>query len=278
MSKFEFFKILGRKTKEEKIKDIEKHIDTKDWNKLDKDIKNMGYRYSSYLSKEYIKKWFDNLIEDKKYWKIRDYSLIDELPKEDFIENTKRYISSMKKDDMPWSFVNDLSYLYVLWLLGKIVDIDKFILHNNNIYFNSKKLEFDIEFILFLKEKISFDKLWEINHMFEKDFFEIYSYEEIIENFKKEPHLKWNDNILEYTTNDNLIFFIKYFKSDTNLIKLIEKLDSVDCDDIELYYLVKTVIECNKNPDAIVKLLSKTNLTKKEQRTLLNSSVAKCTI
>jgi len=278
MEIIEFFKSLAIKSRTEKIKDIEKYIVDKNWFKLEKAIKKMGYRYKSYLSKDYIKKWFDNLIEDKKYWTIRDFSLIDELPDEDFIENTKKYISIIKKDDMPWSFVNDLSYLYIVWMLGKIDAVKKFIVHNNNNYYNSKKLEFDVEFILFLKENIPFQVLWDINYMFEKDFFEIYSLEEIIENFKKEPHLKWNDNILEYITDDNLIFFIKYFKCDTNLIKLVERLDKIDCDNIELYYLVKTVIRCNNNPDAIVKLLSKTNLNKNEQRTLLNSSFTTCKI
>ena len=265
------------KSNEEIEKDILNYIKNKDWYNFNKSANKINW-YPERLSDENKFLMLDNMIEDK-IQEISSYlKLLDIIPREKFIEYAKKIFEILEKEKLRkllYKKQNDLSYHYVSWLMDlELIDFSTIY----NSYYNSREIEIDKDYFIYLKGKIDFYSIWNIIHFSKvEDFIKIFTEEEVINGFKEhELNYVWNDGLMSIINDDNILFFIKQYKGDLNLIKLIEKLDILDCDNIENYYLVRNIIQCNPSSDVVVKLLNKTNLEKKEQRDLLKNSIKNC--
>lgn len=151
-------------------------------------------------------------------------------------------------------------------------DHDRFYLIDNT-FIKNDEIEIEIDFYLKLKDILkgvikndNDNNLWNmyISKLPTEIIEQIYTKEE----FLLLDNIQWHDIILKYVYDENIIKYIKMFQCCHNVEKLIELLDEFDCADIKNYNILLSIIR-SQTPDISSSLLSKTNLSKIEQRELL---------
>ena len=263
-----------------------KAIKEKNWNTFDK-YKEFLYRIDDYTL------LLNNLLDDERVDLIINYNIFSFFSINTKSNELKRFFEICPVDEYDFFISNNFYKYFILFSMGKHESYqDRFFeiitkqYHSYSSLSFSQEDDYDIDFYKHIKEKIFSNNVYEKELQIWKNFIsildtdivkKIYSIEEFEKIMIENNNLDWNDIIVDYAAeNKDILKYIDFFRNNSNLKKLIEILDDIDCDNIVKYNLVIQVVKC-QSPNISVELLEKSNLSKEEQREILKLAPSYCT-
>jgi len=226
-----------------------------------------------------------DMIDEKNYKYLFDFNLLKEFldTKEEEVRITylDKIIIKMSSSDITKHFVSDKFFFFAYFKHNKINDDIEIAIKNtltlwlSKIYDGAYSLNDDVftpEFHKYIKlihgENYYNNFGYILDTKILKEFF-------TIEDFNKISIPRWNDIVLDFAEEENdYLKYIKKFKK-FNIDKLIEKLDVIDCTDIENYNLIREFSQCHSS-ESTAKFLKKSNLSIEEQKEIIRSIPTSC--